>query len=121
MAKADYFKRGDKIDTQQLANKFVFLSCKPSAGGSSFGVTKVKSEEQILPAIEAAFAESNDCLVEEFVDVMELAVGVCDLNGTIVPFLPTEVILEETFSITIPNIILGELQKSLRPGFQQRK
>jgi len=93
MAKAEYFKRGDKIDTKQLSNKFGFpLFVKPSAGGSSFGVTKVKSEEQILPAIEAAFAESNDCLVEEFVDEMELAVGVCDLNGKITPFLPTEVI-----------------------------
>jgi D-alanine-D-alanine ligase len=93
MAKADYFQRGDKVDASELAQKYGFpLFIKPSAGGSSFGVTKVRSIDQIPGAIEAAYAESNDCLVEEFIEGMELAVGVCELNGEIVPFLPTEVI-----------------------------
>jgi D-alanine-D-alanine ligase len=93
MAKASYFQKGDVINPSELAANYGFpMFIKPSAGGSSFGVTKVKSEDQILAAVEAAYAESNDCLVEEYIDGMELAVGVCELDGKIIPFLPTEVI-----------------------------
>ncbi|MCF8360261.1 MAG: D-alanine--D-alanine ligase [Prolixibacteraceae bacterium] len=93
MARSLYLQPGDDINTKEIARLFGFpLFIKPSAGGSSFGVTKVKIEEEIKPAIEAAFKESNDCLVEEFIDGMELAVGACEIKGKIVPFLPTEVI-----------------------------
>lgn len=98
MARARYLRKGDKIDSQSLAHEFGLpLFIKPSAGGSSFGVTKVKKVEQIEPAAEAAFAESNDCLVEEFIEGTELAVGVCKLGGKTVPFLPTEVIPKGEF------------------------
>jgi D-alanine-D-alanine ligase len=93
MAEAEYFQRGDMIVPSEIVKQFGLpLFIKPSAGGSSFGVTKVKSEDQILQAVESAYAESNDCLIEEFIDGMELAAGVCDLNGEIIPFLPTEVV-----------------------------
>jgi D-alanine-D-alanine ligase len=93
MARSEYFQQGDKINPSDIVKQFGLpLFIKPSAGGSSFGVTKVKSEDQVLPAVEAAYAESNDCLIEEFIDGMELAVGVCELNGEILPFLPTEVV-----------------------------
>jgi len=98
MARAAYFQKGDSIEPKKLVEEFGLpMFIKPSAGGSSFGVTKVKSEDQILAAVEAAYAESDDCLVEEFIDGMELAVGVCELNGKIVPFLPTEVIPKGDF------------------------
>lgn len=93
MAKADYFQRGDEVNPSDLVKKYGLpMFIKPSAGGSSFGVTKVKSEAEIPGALESAYAESNDCLVEEFIEGMELAVGVCELNGVVVPFLPTEVV-----------------------------
>jgi len=93
MARSAYFQRGDAIDAEKLVEEFGLpMFIKPSAGGSSFGVTKVKKAEEIPAAVEAAYAESNDCLVEEFIDGMELAVGACELNGKFVPFLPTEVI-----------------------------
>ncbi|MGF7140833.1 D-alanine--D-alanine ligase [Roseimarinus sediminis] len=93
MARSRYFKKGDKIDPKAIVEEIGLpLFIKPSAGGSSFGVTKVKTIDEVLPAIELAYNESNDCLCEEFIEGMELAVGVCELNGEIVPFLPTEVI-----------------------------
>lgn len=93
MARARYFQRGDKVNPDELVTELGLpMFIKPSAGGSSFGVTKVKKTEEILPAMEAAYKESNDCLVEEFIDGMELAVGVCELDGEVVPFLPTEVV-----------------------------
>jgi D-alanine-D-alanine ligase len=98
MARSAYFQNGDPINPTKLVEEFGLpLFIKPSAGGSSFGVTKVKAEDEILSAVELAYKESNDCLVEEFIDGMELAVGVCELNGKIVPFLPTEVIPKGDF------------------------
>lgn len=93
MARSRYLKKGDHIDSEQIvADLGLPMFVKPSAGGSSFGVTKVKTIEQLLPAINAAYAESGDCLCEEFIGGMELAVGVIKLNGEILPLLPTEVI-----------------------------
>lgn len=112
MARADYFQKGDAIHPSEMVRKYGLpLFVKPSAGGSSFGVTKVKREEQILPAVEAAFKESNDCLVEEFIDGMELAIGVCELNGEIVPFLPTEVVPKgEFFDFDSKYLVGGALE-----------
>ena len=39
---------------------------KPNDSGSSFGVTKVKQKEELLPAIETAFKESDEVLIEAF-------------------------------------------------------
>ena len=98
MAKSVYYQKGDAVDTKKLVEDLGLpMFIKPSAGGSSFGVTKVKKEEEILQAIEAAYKESGDCLCEEFIDGMELAVGVCELDGEVVPFLPTEVIPKGDF------------------------
>lgn len=98
MARAHFFRRGDTIDPLALANDLGLpLFVKPSAGGSSFGVTKVKSIDEIMPAIDRAYAESGDCLVEEFIEGMELAVGVCRLGNETLAFLPTEVIPKGEF------------------------
>lgn len=98
MAKSEYYQQGDVIDSERLAAEIGLpMFIKPSAGGSSFGVTKVKKVEEIIPATEAAYKESGDCLIEEFIDGMELAIGVCELNGEVVPFLPTEVIPKGDF------------------------
>ena len=48
---------------------------KPSLGGSSFGVTKVKTKEQIQPAIVKAFGEAEEVLVEAFMEGTELTLS----------------------------------------------
>ncbi|MDA3927981.1 MAG: D-alanine--D-alanine ligase [Prolixibacteraceae bacterium] len=98
MAKSAYFQKGDVLYPEKLVSELGLpLFIKPSGGGSSFGVTKVRALEEVVPAAELAYKESGDCLVEEFIEGMELAVGVCELNGEIVPFLPTEVIPKGDF------------------------
>ncbi|MDA3879380.1 MAG: D-alanine--D-alanine ligase [Prolixibacteraceae bacterium] len=93
MAKSLYFKKGDVICPDEVVELLGLpLFVKPSAGGSSFGITKVKAKEKIMDAVKFAFNESGDCLCEEFIDGLELAVGVCQINDEVVPFLPTEVI-----------------------------
>lgn len=98
MAESRYFRRGDNINPKQLAAEIGLpMFIKPSAGGSSFGVTKVKRVEDIPAAVEAAYHESGDCLAEAFIEGMELAVGACRIDGKVVPFLPTEVIPKGEF------------------------
>ena len=122
MAKSRYFKEGDFIQPNVIAEELGLpMFIKPSAGGSSFGVTKVKKVEEIMPAIQAAYKESKDCLCEEFIEGMELAVGVCELNGEIVPFLPTEVIPKGDFFDFDSKYTVGgatEITPARLPNFQ---
>jgi len=86
MAKAVLIRKGDKIDAADLC-KQIGLPCfvKPNDSGSSFGVTKVKQEKELLPAIETAFKESDAVLIEAFIDGREIACGVLKTkNRTIV-------------------------------------
>lgn len=48
---------------------------KPNAGGSSFGVTKVKSADQIHEAILKAMRESDEVMVEAFMEGTEISQG----------------------------------------------
>lgn len=73
------------------------LFVKPNASGSSFGVTKVKTEEELLPAVEAAFAESDHVLLEEFIEGREISCGVMIAGGREYVFPITELVCETEF------------------------
>ena len=90
-------KRFD-IDNKDVVEK-IGLPCfiKPNASGSSFGVTKVKTEDQIQPALEAAFAESDDVMIEAFMDGIELANGCYKTRNKSVVFPITEVVSDNEF------------------------
>lgn len=70
---------------------------KPNASGSSFGVTKVKEKAQIKPALEAAFKESPDVMVEAFMDGIELANGCYKTKQKSVVLPITEVVSQNEF------------------------
>lgn len=86
------------IDNKDVVEK-IGLPCfiKPNASGSSFGVTKVKTENQIQPALEAAFAESDDVMIEAFMDGIELANGCYKTRNKSVVFPITEVVSDNEF------------------------
>lgn len=86
------------IDNKDVVEK-IGLPCfiKPNASGSSFGVTKVKTEDQIQPALEAAFAESDDVMIEAFMDGIELANGCYKTRNKSVVFPITEVVSDNEF------------------------
>lgn len=73
------------------------LFVKPNASGSSFGVTKVKTREQLLPAVEAAFAESDHVLMEECIDGREISCGVMIAGGKEYLFPITELVCQSEF------------------------
>ena len=91
-------KSEDVIDERQIIDK-VKLPCfvKPTDGGSSFGVTKVKKESELLPAIKEAFNYGSEVIVEENIEGREVTCGVYrDSEG--VQALPiTEIISENEY------------------------
>ncbi len=69
--------RGEAVDSKAVVDKLGLpLFVKPNASGSSFGVTKVTSAEQIAAAVEAAFKESDEVLIEECIVGREMGCGV---------------------------------------------
>lgn len=85
-------------DTKQLTDR-LGLPCfvKPNAGGSSFGVTKVKTSEELLPAIEKAMRESNEVMIERFMQGTEITCGCYRKGDKIITFPITEVVTSQEF------------------------
>ncbi|VFB13175.1 D-alanine--D-alanine ligase [Bacteroides heparinolyticus] len=93
IAESLLLRKGQTISDEDVIGK-IGLPCfiKPSLGGSSFGVTKVKTREQIQPAITKAFEEAQEVLVEAFMEGMELTCGCYKTKEKSVVFPLTEVV-----------------------------
>ncbi|RZL46560.1 MAG: D-alanine--D-alanine ligase [Pedobacter sp.] len=70
---------------------------KPNNGGSSIGMSKVKHEDDLQDALDKAFKEDNQVLIEEFVEGREFSVGVFKSKGEIIVLPATEVIPANEF------------------------
>ena len=70
---------------------------KSNIGGSSFGCTKVKTVEDIYPAIERAFQEGNEVICESFMQGTEVTCGVYKTKEKAVAFPITEVVTHNEF------------------------
>ncbi|MDR0712396.1 MAG: D-alanine--D-alanine ligase [Prevotellaceae bacterium] len=98
MAKSMLIRKGDAVSAGEVAKKLglpVFV--KPNNGGSSFGVTKVKSEAALLNALSAAFEEDSEVIVEEFIEGVEVTCGMMSLNGAETVLPVTEVVSKNEF------------------------
>jgi len=93
-----YLNNGDDIDLNQIINK-VGLPCfvKPNNAGSSYGISKAHTKEEILPAIEKAYKEDSEILIESFLDGTEVSVGVIHYKGEIKVLPITEIVTENDF------------------------
>ena len=91
-------RKGFEILDEEVINK-VGLPCffKPNAGGSSFGVTKVKTKEDIQPAIEKAFNESDEVMIEAYMQGTEITCGCYKTKNKEVVFPITEVVTSNEF------------------------
>jgi len=98
MAKSVRLFKGEVIDADHLIKELGLpLFVKPNAGGSSFGVTKVKEKGQLLDALKIAMKESHDILVEQFIDGPEFTCGLVKLSDQELLFPVTEVIPQNEF------------------------
>lgn len=98
MANAVLVRKGDKYDIGKII-ELTGLPCfvKPNDSGSSFGVTKVKHEKDMETAIETAYKESLEVLIESFMDGREVACGVLIEKGKIRVLPVTEIIPKNEF------------------------
>jgi D-alanine-D-alanine ligase len=98
VAEALMIRQGHDILDEEVINK-VSLPCfiKPNLGGSSFGVTKVKAKEQIQPAIQKAFDEAPEVVIEAFMDGTEITCGCYKTKTKEVVFPITEVVTGNEF------------------------
>ena len=98
MAKSIKISKGEIVDSAMIVEKLglpVFI--KPNAGGSSFGITKVKTQEEVEPAILKAWGESNEALIEEFIDGKEFTCGLVKIKNKKIVFPVTEVLPKNEF------------------------
>ena len=92
-APARLFRKNEECNPEELVNKLGLpMFIKPNNGGSSFGVTKVKTKEDILPALEKAFMEDHEVIAESFINGMELTCGVMEACGRKIVFSATEIV-----------------------------
>jgi D-alanine-D-alanine ligase len=98
MADALLIRKGNKLDQKKIIRQ-IGLPCfvKPNDSGSSFGVTKVKKNEDLLPAVETAFRESNEVLIESFMNGREVACGVVKTKDRTIVLPVTEIISSNEF------------------------
>ncbi len=90
--------RGEKItDEEVIARLGLPIFVKPNDGGSSFGVTKVKTSEQIQPAIAKAFEEAQEVMIEAFMAGTEVTCGCYRTKEKSVVFPITEVVTSNEF------------------------
>ena len=93
-----YLHRGEAWDADRIVSRLslpVFV--KPSDGGSSFGVTKVKKASDIPQAIDDAFKESDTILIEKAITGRELTQAAYTSKGRVVALPITEIITENEY------------------------
>jgi len=93
-----YLDKGDPIEIEEIIKK-VALPCfvKPNSAGSSFGISKVSKEDELVPAIHKAFEEDNQILIESFLDGTEISVGVIEYKNEVKVLPITEIVSENDF------------------------
>ena len=93
-----YLNKGDDFSTERIIEK-VGLPCfvKPNNAGSSFGISKVFTAEEMMPAIHKAYKEDSEILIESFLDGTEVSVGVIQYEGKTKVLPITEIVTENDF------------------------
>lgn len=97
-ADAVLIRKGDDVDPRSVIEK-LGLPCfvKPNNGGSSFGVTKVAKEQDLLSAIEKALKEDNEVIIESFIDGIELTNGAFKTEKHITVLPITEIVSQNEY------------------------
>ena len=97
-AESYYLNQGDPVNEDAIIAK-VGLPCfvKANKAGSSFGITKVYRPEELQNAIDVAFKEDDEIIIEAFLDGTEVSVGVIKYKGEVVVLPITEIVSDNDF------------------------
>ncbi len=134
-AQSELFFKHQPIDYNHI-EKTIGFPCfvKPNAAGSSFGISKVNTIHELPEAINKAFTESNEILIEQMMNGREVTCG-CFFDGNTLHTLPvTEIISNNDFfdydakyhgksqEVTpadLPDEITGKVQETTRIIYQK--
>ena len=97
-ANSIYLSKGDVISGQEIkAQLGLPFFVKPNQSGSSLGVSKVNDLADFDKALDFAFAEDNDILIESFLKGIEVSVGVLNYKGETKVLGLTEIVSQNDF------------------------
>ncbi|RDY58141.1 D-alanine--D-alanine ligase [Flagellimonas nanhaiensis] len=93
-----YVNKGQSIDTKAIVEK-VGLPCfvKANRAGSSYGISKVYQSEDLEKAIDHAFSEDDQVIIESYLDGTEVSVGVITYQNEVKVLPITEIVSENDF------------------------
>lgn len=97
-ANSFYINKGNDIDLEEIVLK-TGLPCfvKPNRSGSSFGISKVHNMEDLMAAIDLAFTEDSEIIIETALNGTEVQVGVYNKGTEIIALPATEIVSENEF------------------------
>jgi len=97
-ANSYYLNLGDTINHQAIIEK-VGLPCfvKANKAGSSFGISKVYKKNDLKAAIDKAFLEDDEIIIESFLNGKEVSVGVITFKGKTMVLPLTEIVTDNDF------------------------
>jgi D-alanine-D-alanine ligase len=97
-AKSLYITKGQTIDGEKIAYELGLpFFVKPNQSGSSLGVSRVADLKDFQKALDFAFAEDNDILIELYLKGREVSVGVMKYKGETKVMGITEILSENEF------------------------
>ena len=97
-AKSIYLRNGESVNEAEIISELGLpLFVKPNQSGSSLGISKVKEPSELKAALDFAFAEDDEILIESFLNGMEVSVGVVDFNGETIVLGITEIVPHKEF------------------------
>jgi len=97
-AKSIYLSKGDAITAEDIVNTLGLpFMVKPNQSGSSLGVSKVNDVADLQKALDFAFDEDNDILIESYLKGTEVSVGVLNYNGKTTVLGLTEIVSHNDF------------------------
>ncbi len=82
LIKSVFIKKGEDV-LEKCKNLNYPLITKPVCEGSSFGMTKVNTKEELMPAYKEAIKYNDDVLVEEFINGFFITVGVLEKDNEV--------------------------------------
>lgn len=97
-AESRYFWNGAVIDPAEVVAS-LGLPCfvKPNNGGSSVGVSRVDTIGELEQAVEKAFQQDREIVIEQFIPGFEITCGMIRYKNKYIVFPLTEIISKNTF------------------------
>ena len=97
-AKSIYLRKGEDISDDKIVEELGLpLFVKPNQSGSSLGISQVKEKSELKNALEIAYKEDDEILIESALNGTEVSVGVLDYKGEVIVLGITEIIPDKEF------------------------